>query len=355
MNKVLVTGSAGFIGFHTVIRLLKEGYEVIGIDNINDYYDVNLKYGRLKESGIKKENVDWGTKVSSEKYEHYSFYRLNLEVTEAINNLYAEYKFDYVIHLAAQAGVRYSLINPHAYIDSNIKGFLNILEACRHHPVKHLVYASSSSVYGANTKMPFSESDNVDHPVSLYAATKKANELMAHTYSHLFNIPTTGLRFFTVYGPWGRPDMAIFLFTKAILEGKPIQVFNNGNLKRDFTYIDDIVEGVYRCMLKPATSEMHFNNFKPDPASSFAPYKIFNIGNSKPVSLLDFIEVLEKSLDKKAVKEMMPIQAGDVLETWADTSNLSGFFDYTTSIDIKDGIHNFISWYFRFYNIINKQ
>ncbi len=349
MQKVLVTGTAGFIGFHTANRLLIEGYQVVGLDNINDYYDVNLKYGRLKESGINKENVEWGIKVSSEKYEHYSFYRLNLEDTESINKLFAEYKFDYVIHLAAQAGVRYSLVNPHAYIDSNIKGFLNILEACRANPVKHLVYASTSSVYGANAKMPFSEHDNVDHPVSLYAATKKATELMAHTYSHLFHIPSTGLRFFTVYGPWGRPDMAIFLFTKAILEGKPIQVFNNGDMQRDFTYIDDIVEGVYQCMLKPAEAEVDFDNHTPDPATSYAPYKIYNIGNSKPVQLLDFIEALENALGKRAIQQMMPMQAGDVPGTWADTSSLNETVEYMPKYNVANGLKNFVIWYRSFY------
>lgn len=349
MQKVLVTGSAGFIGFHTAVRLLKEGFEVIGLDNINDYYDINLKYGRLKESGIEKDQVAWGKGVQSSEYDHYTFFQLNLEDAEAINKLFAAYKFDYVIHLAAQAGVRYSLVNPHAYIDSNIKGFLNILEACRHHPVKHLVYASTSSVYGANTKMPFSEHDNVDHPVSLYAATKKANELMAHTYSHLYNIPTTGLRFFTVYGPWGRPDMAIFLFTKAILEGKPIQVFNNGNMKRDFTYIDDIVEGVYRCILKPAEAEASFDNSMPDPASSYASYKIYNIGNSKPVHLHDFIEAIEDALGKTANKQMLPMQAGDVQGTWADTALLKATADYRPKKDVKDGISEFVNWYNDFY------
>lgn len=350
MQKVLVTGSAGFIGFHTALRLLKEGYEVFGLDNINDYYDVNLKFGRLKESGIEKDQVTWGKGVQSSKYDHYTFFRLNLEDTEAINKLFMDYKFDYVIHLAAQAGVRYSLVNPHAYIESNIKGFLNVIEACRHHPVKHLVYASTSSVYGANTKMPFSEHDNVDHPVSLYAATKKANELMAHTYSHLYNIPTTGLRFFTVYGPWGRPDMAIFLFTKAILEGNPIQVFNNGNMQRDFTHINDIVEGVYRCILKPAEAEASFDNSIPDPASSYAPYKIYNIGNSKPVQLLDFIEELENALGKKAVREMMTMQSGDVPSTWADTSNLYESIEYKPRYDVKTGIKSFIKWYQTFYS-----
>lgn len=350
MQKVLVTGSAGFIGFHTAVRLLEEGYEVIGLDNINDYYDVNLKYGRLKESGIEKDQIAWGKGVESSKYDYYTFFKLNLEDTESINKLFATYKFDFVIHLAAQAGVRYSLENPHAYIDSNIKGFLNILEACRHNPVKHLVYASTSSVYGANTKMPFSEHDNADHPVSLYAATKKANELMAHTYSHLYNIPTTGLRFFTVYGPWGRPDMAIFLFTKAILEGKPIQVYNNGDLQRDFTYIDDIVEGVYRCMLKPSKAEADFDNFTPDPASSYAPYKIYNIGNSKPVQLLDFVKALENALGKNAIKQMMPMQAGDVPGTWADTSNLNETIEYKPRYDVENGIKNFVNWYQTYYS-----
>jgi UDP-glucuronate 4-epimerase len=351
MQKVLVTGSAGFIGFHTAIRLLAEGYKVIGLDNINDYYDVNLKYGRLKEIGVEKNQVDWGKAVQSNKLDNYTFYRLNLEDNEAIDNLFVEYDFDYVIHLAAQAGVRYSLVNPHTYIDSNIKGFLNILEACRHHDVKHLVYASTSSVYGSNTHMPFSEHDNVDHPVSLYAVTKKANELMAHSYSHLYNIPTTGLRFFTVYGPWGRPDMAIFLFTKAILDGKPIQVFNNGDLQRDFTFIDDIVEGVYRCMLKPASSETDFNNAKPDPSSSYAPYKIYNIGNSRPVPLLDFIEALENELNKKAIQKMLPMQAGDVVGTWADTSSISAAINYKPKHDFKTGIKSFIKWYQTFYSI----
>lgn len=350
MEKVLVTCSAGFIGFHTAVRLLKEGYQVIGLDNINDYYDVNLKFGRLKESGIDKDQVAWGKTVKSSKYDHYTFYRLNLVDTEAINKLFAKYKFDYVIHLAAQAGVRYSLENPHAYIDSNIKGFLNILEACRHYPVQHLVYASTSSVYGANTKMPFSEHDNADHPVSLYAATKKANELMAHTYSHLYNIPTTGLRFFTVYGPWGRPDMAIFLFTKAILEGKPIQVFNNGDMNRDFTYIYDIIEGVYRCMLNPAEPEVVYDNKTPDPASSYAPYKIYNICNSKPVKQLDFIKALENVLGKKAIHQMMPIQAEDVPDNWADTSMLNETIEYKPRNKVENGIKNFVNWYKTYYS-----
>lgn len=349
MKKALVTGSAGFIGFHTTLKLLNEGYEVIGLDNINDYYDPNLKYGRLKETGILKEMIEWGKAIKSNKYNHYNFYRLNLEDSEEILNLFKTNKFDYVIHLAAQAGVRYSLENPNVYIESNIKGFLNILEACRQYPVEHLVYASSSSVYGSNTKMPFSEHDNVDHPISLYAATKKANELMAHTYSHLFNISTTGLRFFTVYGPWGRPDMAIFLFAKAIIENKPIKVFNNGSMQRDFTYVDDIAEGVFRCMKEPAIPNEKFNKSNPDPCSSYAPYRIYNIGNSKPVYLLDFIETLEKSLGQKAIKELFPMQAGDVLCTWADSSLLEAAVNYKPTIQLEIGVANFAKWFKSFY------
>jgi UDP-glucuronate 4-epimerase len=351
MQKILITGSAGFIGFHTSIRFLEEGYEVVGIDNINNYYNVNLKYGRLCKTGIESKKVEWGKTLKSIKYENYTFYRMSIEETKNVRKLFDDYKFDLVIHLAAQAGVRYSLVNPHTYIDSNIKGFLNILEACRHNPVKHLVYASTSSVYGSNTKMPYSEQDNVDHPVSLYAATKKASELMAHTYSHLYKIPTTGLRFFTVYGPWGRPDMAIFLFTKAILEGKPIKVFNNGNMKRDFTYIDDIVEAIYRCTLKPALANPIFDSNMPVPYSSNAPYSIYNVGNSKPVRLLGFIEELETVIGKKARKEMMPMQPGDVVNTWANTNSLSNLIEYIPNTSIRTGIKKFYEWYADFYDI----
>ncbi len=347
--KVLVTGSAGFIGFHTVKRLLKENCNIIGLDNINNYYDANLKYHRLAETGISKEDIEWDKPVESKIYDNYLFYRTNLEDTSKIDYLFKTENFDYVVHLAAQPGVRYSLKHPHAYIDSNIKGFINILEACRHYPVKHLVYASTSSIYGANRKIPFSEHHNVDHPVSLYAATKKANELMTHTYSHLFNIPSTGLRFFTVYGPWGRPDMALFLFTKAILEEKPIQVFNNGNMLRDFTYVDDIVEGIYRVMKKPATPNAGFDSLNPDPASSYAPYRIFNIGNSKPVNLLTFIQTLEEVLGKKAIKEMMPMQDGDIPETWADINDLTENTNYTPKTNISKGIKHFVDWYKKYY------
>ena len=312
MLKILVTGSAAFIGFHLTNQLLGEGNKVVGIDNINDYYDVNLKYGRLKEAGIKKNEIEYGKSVISSKFTNYQFVQLNLEDQENIYKLFDIEKFDVVVNLAAQAGVRYSLTNPHAYISSNILGFTNILEACRHNNVKHLVYASSSSVYGLNKSMPFSTDDNVDHPISLYAASKKSNELMAHTYSYLFKIPTTGLRFFTVYGPWGRPDMALFLFTKAIVENKPIDVYNHGKMERDFTYIDDIVNGIINVIKNPPKGKDKIEK----PSESIAPYKIYNIGKSAPVKLLDFIEAIEDALGKKAQRNMLPLQAGDVEKTW---------------------------------------
>ncbi len=349
METILVTGSAGFIGYHTVINLLKQGYRVIGMDNINDYYDVDLKYGRLKETGIAREKIHWAEPVESNRYENYVFHRLDLQDNQGVENLFQKYKFDYVIHLAAQAGVRYSLINPYSYVDSNLKGFLNILEACRKYSPRHLLYASSSSVYGSNTKIPFSEKDNVDHPVSLYAATKKSNELMAHTYSHLYQIPTTGLRFFTVYGPWGRPDMAVFLFTKAIRDGQPIKVFNNGEMMRDFTYIDDVVEGISRLVQKPATPNSAFNSNNPDPASSDAPYRLYNIGKSGPEMLMDFISAIERALNKKAIKNMMPLQAGDVEKTWADTQELEKNISYIPQTSINEGIQEFVDWYNQFY------
>ncbi|WP_448807361.1 NAD-dependent epimerase [Aminobacterium colombiense] len=351
--KVLVTGSAGFIGYHTTLQLLERGDEVVGIDNINDYYDVRLKYGRLQECGIASEQAScWNYEIRSEKFSAYRFFRLDLTDRQGIADLFSREKFHSVIHLAAQAGVRYSLINPYAYIDSNITGMLNILEGCRHNPVEHLVYASSSSVYGLNETMPFSTRDSVDHPVSLYAATKKSNELMAHSYSKLYNIPTTGLRFFTVYGPWGRPDMALFLFTKAILEGQPIDVFNHGDMSRDFTYVDDIVEGLLRVLDKPARPDLRWNSAHPSPESSISPYRIYNIGNSSPVRLAEFIEAIEEALGKKTIKNYISLQNGDVLATWADISDLKETFGYKPVVSVKDGIQRFIDWYIgKFLNI----
>jgi len=348
-KKILVTGTAGFIGFHTALRLLERGDEVVGIDNINDYYDINLKYGRLKESGIDPAKVEWAKPVKSTKHDNYTFIRLDIADSEAIAKLFKEEKLDRVVHLAAQAGVRYSLVNPHAYIDSNITGTLNILEGCRHGKIEHLVFASSSSVYGLNETMPFRTTDNVDHPISLYAATKKNNELMAHTYSHLYGMPTTGLRFFTVYGPWGRPDMALFLFTKAILEGKPIDVYNNGNMKRDFTYIDDVVEGIVKVLDKPAEPDPTWTGKDPKPNTSQAPYRIYNIGNSSPVNLMDFIEAIEETLGKKAKKNFLPLQKGDVPATWADVEDLETSFGYKSTAKVEDGVKKFVEWYKNFY------
>ncbi len=333
--RILVTGTAGFIGNHLAIRLLERGDEVIGVDNMNDYYDVNLKQGRLDR--IK--HLPGFTEV-----------RADIHDRDAMETVFANYKPQRVVNLAAQAGVRYSLKNPYAYVDSNLLGFVNILEGCRHHDVEHLVYASSSSVYGGNTKLPFSEHDNIDHPVSLYAATKKANELMAHTYSHLFGLPTSGLRFFTVYGPWGRPDMALFLFTKAMLEGNPIDVFNHGNMMRDFTYIDDIVEGVIRVLDKPATVNPAFDANVPDPATSNAPYRVFNIGNSQPVKLMEYIEALESALGVVAEKNLLPMQQGDVPATYADTSELDDWVDFKPKTRIKDGVERFVVWYRDYYD-----
>ena len=391
--KILITGTAGFIGFHLAKKLLERGDTVVGIDNINDYYDVNLKYARLAETGISREDVSYterhpeldsgsleGLLIQSTKYPNYRFAKLDITNREQLNKLFEEEKFDKVCNLAAQAGVRYSIENPHAYINANIIGFMNILEACRHHNIKHLAYASSSSVYGNNTKMPLSTGDNVDHPISLYAATKKSNELMAHTYSHLFDLPTTGLRFFTVYGPWGRPDMALFLFTKAIIEGKPIQVFNNGNMVRDFTYVDDIVEGVVRVIdsppkpgtlkarvpEKPTTkgpidvsierdsdiekTASHIDNNpkpgtrNPEPETP-SPYKIYNIGNSSPVQLTEFIDAIERHLGKTAVKEFLPMQPGDVPRTEADVTDLVKNLGYKPDTSVQKGIGKFVEWY----------
>jgi UDP-glucuronate 4-epimerase len=330
MTKYLVTGAAGFIGFHTAQRLLGRGDVVVGLDNLNTYYRVQLKRDRLAQL-IGKPG--------------FAFEQVDLVDREALNGLFAREKFDIVIHLAAQAGVRYSLTHPEAYVDSNLVGFVNILEACRHHGVKHLTYASSSSVYGANTVMPFSVHHNVDHPVSLYAATKKANELMAHTYSHLYKLPTTGLRFFTVYGPWGRPDMALWIFTEAILSGKPIQVFNEGKMRRDFTYIDDIVEGVIRTADHVAAPNPNWSGAQPDPATSFAPYRVYNIGNNQPVELLHLIDVLERNLGKTAVKEMLPMQPGDVPATFADVDDLIADVGFQPRTSIDDGVARFVKWY----------
>jgi UDP-glucuronate 4-epimerase len=333
-QKVLVTGSAGFIGFHLSRILIKEGYHVVGLDNLNDYYDPQLKKDRLLELGIPSEELsDYNILIGSDKFENFGFIKLNLEDRINLPVLFSQEKFYKVVNLAAQAGVRYSLENPAAYIDSNVVGFANILECCRQHGVKHLIYASSSSVYGKNKKVPFSTEDNVDHPISLYAATKKSNELMAHTYSHLYGFPTTGLRFFTVYGPWGRPDMAMFLFTDAIMNDKPIKVFNNGNQERDFTYIDDIVAGVVKIV----------------DAENSKGYSLYNIGNSKPVNVLTFIEEIERQLGKSALKEMLPMQPGDVERTWADVKSLKKNFDYVPSVKIKDGISEFIEWYKNYY------
>ena len=335
-KRVLVTGAAGFIGFHLCRRLLERGAEVVGLDNLNDYYDVNLKLNRLKQITMER---------------NFKPVRLDLADREGLARLFREEKFDIVVNLAAQAGVRYSLINPYSYIDSNISGFLNILEGCRHSDVKHLVFASSSSVYGANTKMPFSVHHNVDHPVSLYAATKKANELMAHTYASLYKIPCTGLRFFTVYGPWGRPDMALFLFTKAILEGKPINVFNYGKMRRDFTYIDDITEGVVRVMERVPEPDPRWSGDDPDSATSYAPYKLYNIGNNNPVELMHFIEALENCLGKKAEKNLLPMQAGDVPATYADVDDLMKDVGFKPETPIETGIKKFVDWYREYYGV----
>ena len=354
--KILVTGTAGFIGSHLALKLLQRGNEVVGVDNINDYYDKRVKYGRLQRAGIIEklddgENIPYNAPITSSKYTNYKFIKLNLEDRENINKLFEKEKFNRVINLAAQAGVRYSLINPYAYVDSNIVGFVNLLEACRHNDIEHFTYASSSSVYGLNEVQPFSTHDNVDHPISLYAASKKSNELMAHTYSHLYKLPTTGLRFFTVYGPWGRPDMALYLFTKAIIEDKPIDVFNYGNMQRDFTYIDDIVEGVIRVNDNPPKGNPSWSGKHPDPSSSKAPYKIYNIGNNNPVKLMDFIEAIEKKLGKKAKKNMLPLQPGDVPSTYADVSDLVEDLDYKPSTSIQEGINNFIDWYLDFFKV----
>lgn len=334
MSKLLVTGAAGFIGYHLSRKLLERGNEVVGLDNLNEYYDINLKKARL---------------VQLESHRGFRFIKLDLSDKKGMLSLFSEEPFDHVVNLAAQAGVRYSLVNPHIYISSNIEGFLNVLEGCRQNGIKHLIFASSSSVYGANTTMPFSVSQNVDHPVSLYGATKKANELMAHTYSSIYDLPCTGLRFFTVYGPWGRPDMALFIFTKAILEDKPIDVFNYGRMKRDFTYIGDIIEGVVRVMDKIPEPNPEWNSANPDPGASYAPYKLYNIGNNNSVELMRFIEALEDCLGKKAKKNMLPMQPGDVPATYADVDDLMRDVGFKPSTPIEEGIRRFVEWYQDYY------
>lgn len=335
-QKTLVTGAAGFIGFHMSLRLLEAGHTVVGLDNLNDYYDVRLKEARLS---------------LLIKYPSFHFEKVDLVDKSAVDAAFARHNFQDVVHLAAQAGVRYSIQNPYAYLDSNLTGFLNILEACRHGKPRHLIFASSSSVYGANKKIPFSTQDNVDHPLALYAATKKANELMAHAYASLYQIPVTGLRFFTVYGPYGRPDMALFLFTQAILEGKPIDVYNYGRMRRDFTYVSDIVESIIRLLPKPAIANPAWNAQKPDPSSSYAPYHIYNIGNHQPVELLHFIEVLEEKLGKKAIKNFLPLQPGDAEATYADVSDLEAAVDFRPSVTIEEGIGKFVDWYRGYYRL----
>ncbi len=362
--KLLVTGAAGFIGFHTVKALLDktidtatlplspgndDPVEVVGLDVINDYYDLRVKYGRLEQCGIAMQHIRTNESVPGERYPDYRFVKMNLTDQQQLYRLFEQEQFDVVIHLAAQAGVRYSISHPDVYLESNVIGFFNILEACRHNAVKHLVYASSSSVYGWNERMPFSTSDNVDHPISLYAASKKSNELLAHSYSALYDLPTTGLRFFTVYGPWGRPDMALFLFTEKILADEPIDVYNRGEMRRDFTYVDDIVEGVVRVAFHPPTPNPDWRGDDPDPSSSRAPYKVYNIGNNQPVRLMEFIQALEQTLGKTAQKNLLPLQPGDVPASHADVSDLVRDIGYQPGTDVHTGIERFVEWYLGFY------
>jgi UDP-glucuronate 4-epimerase len=352
INKYLITGAAGFIGFHLVQELIKRGDTVVGLDNINDYYDVKLKYARLQETGINRNDIVENKLVQSKIFPNYSFIKCGLEDKELIEQLFESEKFTHVCNLAAQAGVRYSLENPDRYIDSNVFGFMNILEGSRHHNIKNLVFASTSSVYGLNSRMPYSESHSTEHPITLYAASKKANEAMAHSYSHLFRIPITGLRFFTVYGPWGRPDMAFFKFTKSIFKGEPIDVYNYGKMIRDFTYIEDIVDGIIRCLDQPATSNPDWSQSEvPDPATSSAPYRIYNIGNATPVTLTECIDVIEDAIGIKAKRNLMPIQPGDVVATQADISAITTECGYNPKTPVKEGIRNFIIWYRNHYNI----
>ena len=349
--KILVTGSAGFIGYHLANKLIKNGFEVIGLDSLNDYYQVSLKYDRLNVAGINKGFVQYNKLTLSSESPYYSFIQLRLEDRENLDQLFINQQFDAVINLAAQAGVRYSITNPSAYIDSNIVGFANLIECCRQHLIKHFVYASSSSVYGLNEVIPFTTNQSVDHPISLYAATKKSNELIAHVYSHLYGLPTTGLRFFTVYGPWGRPDMAMFLFTKAIIENQSIKVFNYGEMERDFTYVDDIVDGIIRVINNPPTGNPDWSGINPEPSSSKAPYQLYNLGNNKSVKLTTFIEAIEKKLGKQAKKIMMPMQPGDVHKTYADVSDLKTKLGYHTHTEIQEGVNNFVNWYVKYFDI----
>jgi UDP-glucuronate 4-epimerase len=348
--KILVTGSAGFIGLHLVEKLLKNGADVIGLDNLNKYYDPELKAARLNVTGIDAEKATYNEFVSSSIHPNYRFINLNLEDTEGVSMLFKNEKFDIVCNLAAQAGVRYSLESPYSYISSNVDGFLNLLEGCRNFPVKHFVYASSSSVYGLNGTMPLSTHGATDHPISLYAATKKTNELMAHSYSYLFNIPLTGLRFFTVYGPWGRPDMALFKFTKAILEGKPVELYNQGNMMRDFTYVDDIVMGITKVLENPPERNVKWSNVQHDSSASIAPYRIYNLGNSSPVKLLDYLKAIENALSLTAIKNFLPLQAGDMIDTYADMLPMKNEMGYTPQTDLQYGVNRFVAWYRNYYN-----
>lgn len=350
-NKILVTGTAGFIGYHLVERLFETGADIVGLDVINDYYDINLKYDRLSSHGIDKRSLKSGVKVPSTKHSNYAFMQLDFTQHDDVVAFIIEEKFDYVVNLAAQAGVRHSITNPRDYTKNNIDGFLSILEGCRHAKVKHLIYASTSSVYGLNTEMPLSEKQPTSHPISLYAATKKANEMMAHSYSHLFNLPTTGLRFFTVYGPWGRPDMALFLFAKAMLNDEPINIFNHGNMIRDFTYVDDIVESILRLIPKPTKPNSNWNTDSPDIPTSSAPYQVLNIGNGSPVPLMKYIEAIEEALGKKGTYNMMGMQPGDVTATHADTSSLENYVKFKPDTSITVGVAKFIAWFRAYYNM----